>query len=399
MSAYPGVTVVETTTSALGDADRKFLRLTMRNFSTLTPSSYNPPQLPRPSQYRYRDPDLRDRARSSWARFPMSSAALARLDTGVAAPTPLCYEHVISDFAVLWHAAGFPVPKDYANSDARPSTTDERRYQSRRGPGDGRTVDAVVPLDRHEEAVTAGLISHLVFQHEEAVLNAPTNVLLLPTTAFLGHMIGASEWLHQSPPPLDSIETDVDSPPLDTDPLITYEIESTQADITYVDLRSATEATACILFISVLVQPLVLAHVNGFVVHGAILPDATRSTAMNAMQQIVNACYTAAAYIAYMVGLYVGVARVFAAPVDFRPAEDVICYTPAQRVARGSAGVAFVWCTLAALAGTPLHDTAQRAVASASALIRPVEQLADYPSAEGAVFKTGVSASTSVLLV
>ena len=37
VSAYPGVTVVETTTSALGDADRKFLRLTMRNFSTLTP--------------------------------------------------------------------------------------------------------------------------------------------------------------------------------------------------------------------------------------------------------------------------------------------------------------------------------------------------------------------------
>ena len=397
VSAYPGVTVVETTTAALGDADRKFLRLTMRNFSTLDRSDYNPPPLPRPSQYRYRDPDQRDRARSSWNRFPASSAALASLDTGVDPPTPLCYERVISDFAVRWHAAGFPVPKDYANPDARPSSQNSRRYQSRRGPGDGRVVDAVTPHDWHQSAVSSGALSHLVFDHDEAALTAPTNLLLLPTTTFVGHVAGAGEWLHQSPPPTDSIEMDEDAPSHDVDPLTAHELESTLTEVTYVDLRNATEATACVLFISVLVQPLVLAHVNGFTVHGAILPGATRSAAMIAMQRIVDACCTAAAYIAYMVGLYVGGARVFAAPVDFRPAEDTVCYTPSQRTARMSAGVTFVWCTLAALTDTPLHDVAQRAITSASALIRPVEQLADYPSAEGAVFKTGVSSSTSVL--
>ena len=398
VSLYPNVDVVETTTAALGDIDRKFLRLTMRNFSNLAVSDYDPPPLPRPRQYRYRDPDMRDRARSSWRRFPASSAALARLDASCDLPTPLQYEHVVADFAVRWHAAGFPVPADYLNPDARPSSQSDRRYQSRRGPGDGRQVDAVVPADRHQLAIAAGMLSYLVSHSEEAMPPTPTNVLLLPTTAFLGHAYGAGEWLHQSPPPIDEIVTEADLDSYEIDPTVSeHEPTSTQDGITYVDLRKATEATACILFISVLVQPLILAHANGFTVHGAILPAATRSTAMTAMQKIVDACCSAAAYIAYMVGLYVGGARVFAAPVDFRPPAEAICHTPAQRVARGSAGVAFVWCTLAALAGTPVHDAAQRAVTSAASLIRPVEQLADYPSTEGAVFKTGVSSATSVL--
>ena len=54
VSLYPDVDVVETTTAALGDTDRKFLRLTMRNFSGLAFSDHNPPPLPRPRQYRYR---------------------------------------------------------------------------------------------------------------------------------------------------------------------------------------------------------------------------------------------------------------------------------------------------------------------------------------------------------
>ena len=66
MSSYPDADVLETSTSALGDADRKFLRLTIRNFSAPSLSDYDPPPLPRPRHSRYRDPDLRDRARSSW---------------------------------------------------------------------------------------------------------------------------------------------------------------------------------------------------------------------------------------------------------------------------------------------------------------------------------------------
>ena len=80
VGAYPGVDVLETSTAALVDGDRKFLRLTTRNLSPPTCSGYDSPPLPRPRHDRYRDPDLRDRARSSWSRFPRSSLALANLD-------------------------------------------------------------------------------------------------------------------------------------------------------------------------------------------------------------------------------------------------------------------------------------------------------------------------------
>ena len=397
--AYTGVVVLETSTAALGDADRKFLRLTMRNFASPTLSDYDPPPLPRPHHQRYRDPDLRDRARSSWRRFPMSSSALAELDTLEDTVAPLSYSKVISDFAVSWHAAGLPVPADYLSPDGRPSSGSDRRYQLRRGPGDGRRVNAVTPRDADQHAVAGMHLSHLVFHHEEAAPRAPSSILLLPTTAFLGHYTGAGEWLHQSPPPAAALEDMLEQSeaPLPRPPTPEPQPSSEDPAISYVDLRCATEATACVLFISVLIHPLVLAHVNGYTIHGMVIPSATRSIAMAAMQKIVDACCTAAAYIAYMVGLYVGGARVFAAPIDFRPPAEDVCHTPAHRLARGAAGAVFVWCTLGALVDTPLHDPAQRACASAAALIRPVEQLADYPSSDGVVFKTGVSSSTSVL--
>ena len=155
VSAYAGVVVLETSTAALGDVDRKFLRLTMRNFSPPTCSDYDPPSLPRPHHRRYRDPDLRDRARSSWRRFPMSSAALAELDMIEETVAPLSYSEVVSDFAVRWHAAGLPVPTDYMSLNGRPSTAVGRRYQLRRGPGDGRQVDAVTLPSRRATRTSA----------------------------------------------------------------------------------------------------------------------------------------------------------------------------------------------------------------------------------------------------
>ena len=68
---------------------------------------------------------------------------------------------------------------------------------------------------------------------------------------------------------------------------------------------------------------------------------------------------------------------------------------PAIGARRSESGVRLE--TLDALAGTPIHDVARRAVAAVAALIRPVEYLADYASTEGVVFETGVSTSTSVL--
>ena len=171
------------------------------------------------------------------------------------------------------------MPEDYLNPNGRPSSADSRRYQSRRGPGDGRAVNAVVPHDADERALSGGHLSHLVFHDEQSAPRAPSNVLLLPTTTFLGHTIGAGDWLHQSPPPTASFEDALDADALDAcdrreTPLAPehelHEPASSDPAITYVDLRGATEATACVLFISMLLQPLVLAHADGFTVHGML---------------------------------------------------------------------------------------------------------------------------------
>lgn len=60
------------------------------------------------------------------------------------APARIDYLQAVCDYASRWHEAGLPVPKDYLNSDAQPSSLEQRRYQLRRGPGDGRSVDSVV---------------------------------------------------------------------------------------------------------------------------------------------------------------------------------------------------------------------------------------------------------------
>ena len=105
-------------------------------------------------------------------------------------PIALDYRVVINDFALRWHAAGLAVPRDYANTNARPSSRDSRRYQLQRGPGDGRMVDAITPSNERWHSVDVGHLACLVFHHDEAELRAPNNALLLPTATFLGHMTG-----------------------------------------------------------------------------------------------------------------------------------------------------------------------------------------------------------------
>ena len=62
-------------------------------------------------------------------------------------------------------------------------------------------------------------------------------------------------------------------------------------------------------------------------------------------------------------GRYQGAATLIALPVAGRPKEEAVCRSRAVRVKRVASGAAFLWCTLAALAGTPVADVAARAFA------------------------------------
>ena len=118
---------------------------------------------------------------------------------------------------------------------------------------------------------------------------------------------------------------------------------------------------------------------------------------MAAIQSLCNVV-TTVAYLAFMVGEYASGLRLFTAPIDFRPPEAQIVRTPAQRRRCLQAGAAFIWCTLAALQGTPAGDAATRAVLAAHMFIKPVEQLTGQVTSGSAVeFHTGRQTATSIL--
>ena len=126
-------------TSQYGDPAQhdKFVRLAVRN-ATLTPPSHPVSRQPyRATHLDYLNPDARDRARSSWACHTLTCRALAGLQQRppVEAPT---YIALLAVFVSTWFRSGHPVPSDYLNEDAQPTSPGWREYQLVRGPGDGR---------------------------------------------------------------------------------------------------------------------------------------------------------------------------------------------------------------------------------------------------------------------
>ena len=89
---------------------------------------------------------------------------------------------------------------------------------------------------------------------------------------------------------------------------------------------------AAVLFICVLGQPLVLAHLDGFTAVGLHTSGPTRS-AMLGQIKVLCAVLVTAAHMIFMIGQYLAGAKLFAAPVDFAPAPDTVCRSGAQRLA------------------------------------------------------------------
>ena len=79
------------------------------------------------------------------------------------------------------------------------------------------------------------------------------------------------------------------------------------------------------MIVAVRPSPIVYAHVNGFTVLGAELPGRdsglltpTRSSCLDWAQGVTDLA-TSVHHYAYMVGEYVGGARLLSAPLDFAP--------------------------------------------------------------------------------
>ena len=399
VATCPDVQVVEFRTSEYGDKHDKFVRLTLRNASIAPPTHAPRRSLRAPNAHRqYANADERDRSRSSWAPMPNTCKTVAQLTRHKPTAAPLDFQIVIAAFAILWHENGNPVPVSYLAADAQPQTRDARKYQQRRGPGDGRRIVAVTPdgARRRDDMPPSGADSSL----ECGILAESDQDCDQYLT--LGDATGGDDRARKRPthpPEVRPVGTGTETVEEINEPEELNEPGWSPAEEHVIDVRSATSAAALLIFVSVLVQPLVLAHVDGFTTAGLVMPIAAkRPDAMSAVQRLCSAVTMATSYIAFMIGEYTNGARVFTAPIDFYPRPDAICRTSEQRRTWQRRGVAFAWCTVAALAGTPIGDAAARAVIGCDMFVKPVRLLADAPlSADAAEFNFGVGPARSAI--
>ena len=359
-----GVMLHEFRTSYFGDLSDKFIRLGVRGLSD-TPLDGRSEQERRKRRRpdgrapltSHADAEARDRARSSWAHHPKTCVVLTDLlaRPRVVAPA-LDYGHEIALFALAWVRAGYGLPAGFDSADARPPTQAEREYQLQRGPGHGR---GVTPASTVDPRARAGLASAQAFTSAGAD----------------GDEYGYDDDLSSD----DEAGAGCAAPMLLASPAELTPARLFADGLPTLDVRRAGELASLMLFICVVGQPLVFAHVNGFSIIGFEAPSRlARPACMLLIQRLVDLVVGALCY-AFMVGEYKRGARLFTAPIGARPDPATIVRTPAARRQACAARMGFVWCTLAALQGTAVEDAAARAVLSASAFIGPTEQLADTP--------------------
>ena len=147
-----------------------------------------------------------------------------------------------------------------------------------------------------------------------------------------------------------------------------------------VELTALSTNAVVLVLVSILVQPLVFASLDGMQVLGAELPadlaktGAPLKVAQSWVQQLGG---TVAATTTFLVGRYANGPKVAVAPLEYCPPLRDAVRTREQRVQRQRKGVLMAWCTLAALAGTSISDPAARAFAHVRSFVQPIDQLAD----------------------
>ena len=134
-------------------------------------------------------------------------------------------------------------------------------------------------------------------------------------------------------------------------------------------------------------QPLILAHANGYTVIGAEMAERTSRSECLKHAQLWGKALLGISTISTLVGEYEGGARICATPTRSLSSLPT-CRSPADRQRSLRNGATFVWCTLAALACTPCGDVAARVAIAMQAFVRPIHMLTDAPG--GGSFITGV---------
>eukprot|EP00965_Chrysotila_dentata_P135550 4481080-Pleurochrysis_carterae.AAC.1 len=93
-----------------------------------------------------------------------------------------------------------------------------------------------------------------------------------------------------------------------------------------------------------------------------------RSSALKVAQHWLQAACTVTGLACFLAGEYASGPRLAVAPVPAQVPASQVARTPAQRRSALRSGAAFVWCTIAALAGTSTSTVAARAAFSVESL-------------------------------
>ena len=424
MRQLPATSVTEFHTDQWGDSPSKFVRLTTRNLRLPAPSRDTLHRSdPERSQWVFKDADARDRARSSWAGNPKMCDALASAELiHDAFPPMLVYAAVILLFAKAWEAAGLPVPVDFDNADAQPTDVGEREYLLRRGTGDGRVPPFCSVADRVVGPITEETDAGSKCDEQQLCMGeAAEDVAEGCSLSIAGNLVAPSGNVCQSTQVDEAMcgmhaasrcslsLTGKMAAPNDDPRLRSLRYgeavgvaEHQLSEPPLIDLRAAVATTAILVYTCILIQPVVLAHANGFSVIGfEFAEDTPRSTTASAIQRLCSKACQGASLLAFMVGEYGNGHRLFTAPVEVIPQEAAVCRTKSQRLKRLAAGATLVWCALAALTNTPAYDSAARALLACSAFAGPSDLLADAANLPGTedtvVFSIGKMRETSVI--
>ena len=106
------------------------------------------------------DDALRDEARVSWAFLPGVASAVAEALGRDGGPHPgYRFDELIEATAERLYDWGVPIPWDYANADARPTSLPDRDYSEERAAGDGRSTAGIKPRRVRDRERAASVVA------------------------------------------------------------------------------------------------------------------------------------------------------------------------------------------------------------------------------------------------
>ena len=178
------------------------------------------------------------------------------------------------------------------------------------------------------------------------------------------------------------------------------EVETLQSDSVQVPLDQCVSIAACVataqvayaycVIITTLLEPFVLAHVDGDTQLAVPLtpvdgPERGRDDRMlDQAERVCRAVAPAGAKVLVPAGLTLPErAPVVAAPIAVRPPKAAIVRTPQERRKRLAAGASFLFLTIAALVDTPAYRVAAPALARVNSFVRPFTDINEAVLAGG----------------